>query len=655
MLNRALFASLIFLCISPVIVFSDEKVYIEEGDSKQYLKRAFEYEGNKKWYEAIEYYIESSKKYPDTVYRVEDNRYVGIKQYFYRQLLKYPEELAAFRDMFDARAESLLKNALAESNLHDLAKIINGMFLSTCGDQTADLLADIAFEEGRLEEALFYWDMVLNSYPDSDIPKEIIYYKISCALNYLEKEERYQEILTVIQNKFSDKIIYIRDIPCKADKGIKIIGSLSATATAGTGLNWPVWGGNNAHDVIPDCTITGTEKLWELDFSPISKPKSSSLAQYPWYYPIIAGDKIFINSGSSLRAIDIRSAKLKGIFPAIFEGRFLEVNPSVGNKIYNPLFSCAFDNGRIYLNMVEPRLSDNRNGKYSSLAHIACVHADTCDVIWDSRVIEDEVLKDVSFFSPPLIFNNHVFSAAVKNKGMEMQIYLSCFNGDDGSLLWNRFICSRIGDAKELPLYMPTPTIAESNGIVYCLTNSGILAAISAGDGSINWLVDYADDIAVPSKKTVIPASYPVIIDNVVYATPLDNPRVFGFNVKNGNLIKASGRGLPIGKNIYIAGLAGDSLALANNNNEVFFFTVRNSKIKDTIKISEDIVSGRGFVTKYHFYIPTLKSILKFDIINKKLVDEIGWSEATDAGNIIVFGNYILSVSERKLSLYGAK
>jgi outer membrane protein assembly factor BamB len=569
--------------------------------------------------------------------------------------------LNAFRDLFDARAESLLKNAIAENNYDALERIVDGMFLASCGDKAADIMADFAFEEGRLDEALFYWDMILNSYPDTDISKEFIYYKILCVLNYLGKKDRYQAVLNEIKNRFADKLVYIRDIPCKLDEGVRIIEeSLSSlTQTAVTQLNWPVWGGNNSHNIIPDSAVNKVERLWSLKLNPLSssEPNNAKPAQYPCYYPIIVDGKIYVNSGSSLRAIDIKSAKLKGVFPPIFEEKGLQLNDSSENRGFNTVFSCTFNNGRIYLNMIEPKNSDARYGhnRYPGIAYLACINASNFKVIWDSRMIEDEFLKDISIFSPALVFNGNVISAAVKNKGMEIQIYLCCLNGDNGNLLWNRFICSKIRDTREFSVSVPMPTIAESNGVVYCLTNSDILAAISAGDGGVAWLVNYADDIAVLKGKAVNISSYPIVFDGVVYVTPADNPRIYGFSVQDGKLIKVSGRGLPIGENICMIGLTGDSLLLANNNSEVFSFTLKNSKIKDSIKINEDKIIGRGFVTKDYFYIPALKNILKFDIRNKELVDEINWSEAEDAGNIIIFSNYILSVSAQRLSLYGTK
>lgn len=678
---KRIFCAIMLMSICALPIFSQiyprqpkENIYIEESDAKIYFKRAAEYENNRQWREAIEQYIAALKKYPDAVYQIDTNRYAGIKYYFYQQLLKYPDELLSYRQMYNAISEALFEKAIAENDEQILKRIVDEMFFALYGDESANALAESLTEKGRIGEALLYWDMIVTLYPDTNLPKELIYFKIARASKLIGNNKKYQETLRRLQTDYPDKVIYVRGMTYQLTEAIKILEEIffPASNIPANALSWTNWGGNPEHNLITDADAKNDIRLWSLGLEsnalhPQAKPATTS---YPWWYPILIDNMIYVNTGLSVMAYEVRTAKMKGVYPLTPEMKTLPLTylqqGRQGLPYNSQVFSCAFDDRRVYANLLDVNhaIINPRNNYNQYLAYLVAVDTPTFKIAWDTHLLNDELVNEINVFSPPIVHSNHVYAAGVKESGMESLVYLFCFDATNGKLCWKRFICSKIsGTHFNMPYYFSSnmPTIAESNGIILCLTNAGILAAISADKGDIIWLVNYTEDISTQQTASSRIISYPVIHNNVGYVTPLDTKRIYGFDIYTGTFVGGSAKIFDAGEGNCILGVTDDFLVTMNSKNEIYLFDIRkNIKLSmGPIHIGEPPV-GRPFISKNYLYLPMNKKLLRLDMVIKppkvlpsaRLVDETEWVDEDDAGNLIVIGPYLLMASDRHLSLH---
>jgi outer membrane protein assembly factor BamB len=102
-----------------------------------------------------------------------------------------PEGLRVYRELYDGAARGLLEDYERRSDWHSLQRVATEYFLSSAGDEAAEILGDAAFESGDYRSAVSWWRRVILEYPDSDLPRERLQRKILCSLRNLGEEREY--------------------------------------------------------------------------------------------------------------------------------------------------------------------------------------------------------------------------------------------------------------------------------------------------------------------------------------------------------------------------------------------------------------------------------------------------------------------------------
>ena len=93
-----------------------------------------------------------------------------------------PEGQAAYRLFYDAEAKKLLDEAEGPAELKTLERIYSAYFLTSVGDNAADRLGDLYFEQGRFDRAADCWLAVLRERPDTDLSPALLTVKAALAL-----------------------------------------------------------------------------------------------------------------------------------------------------------------------------------------------------------------------------------------------------------------------------------------------------------------------------------------------------------------------------------------------------------------------------------------------------------------------------------------
>ena len=156
------------------------KFYPDFSDTADALLRnAAGHARDGQWAEAIDIYQRVIQQFGDKVARLpkddpagdptgESILYVDLRHFCQRRLAALPPEaLAIYRRRVDIQADRWFKQGAAERDRSLLRRIVEQDYCSSWGDDALDLLGDLAFQDGRFDEALaLYRQLVL----DGDAP-----------------------------------------------------------------------------------------------------------------------------------------------------------------------------------------------------------------------------------------------------------------------------------------------------------------------------------------------------------------------------------------------------------------------------------------------------------------------------------------------------
>lgn len=143
------------------------KFYPDFSDTADALLRnASSHVRDGQWAEAIDIYQRVIQQYGDKVAKLpkddaasdrtgESVLYVDLRHFCQRRLATLPAEaLAIYRRRVDAQAERWYRQGRDERDRAALRRIVEQAFCSTWGDDALDLLGDLAFQDGRFDEAI---------------------------------------------------------------------------------------------------------------------------------------------------------------------------------------------------------------------------------------------------------------------------------------------------------------------------------------------------------------------------------------------------------------------------------------------------------------------------------------------------------------------
>ncbi|HEY2157566.1 MAG TPA: hypothetical protein VGH33_18200 [Isosphaeraceae bacterium] len=115
-----------------------------------------------------------------------------------------PEGLAAYRLFYDADAQKLLDQAEGPAEQATLERIFSAYFPTTVGDNAADRLGDLYFEQGRFDRAADCWLAVLRERLDSELSPALMAVKAALALARAGRRSEIDALRRELSGRFAD-------------------------------------------------------------------------------------------------------------------------------------------------------------------------------------------------------------------------------------------------------------------------------------------------------------------------------------------------------------------------------------------------------------------------------------------------------------------
>lgn len=120
---------------------------------------------------ALDIYQRIIQDFPDALYRVNPyGVFVPAPTYCQMRMVRFPKEhLAFYRTRFDPRAREAFDQLRRKTSIFGLADLRDGMLATSCGGPTLLALGDAALDRGHYLEALEYYGLVRDWFPDKNL------------------------------------------------------------------------------------------------------------------------------------------------------------------------------------------------------------------------------------------------------------------------------------------------------------------------------------------------------------------------------------------------------------------------------------------------------------------------------------------------------
>jgi outer membrane protein assembly factor BamB len=125
------------------------------------LQAVRELEEKGQWSEAVEEYLAILAGPADELVPVDGRYFVTARRRCHERLALLPDSaLALYRQRVDTQAKKWCDAGAAERDTRLLRRVVDEAFCSRPGERALDLLGELAFEEGRMDEAERWWRLL---------------------------------------------------------------------------------------------------------------------------------------------------------------------------------------------------------------------------------------------------------------------------------------------------------------------------------------------------------------------------------------------------------------------------------------------------------------------------------------------------------------
>ena len=412
-----------------------------------------------------------------------------------------PDGQAAYRLFYDADAKKLLDQAEGPSEQATLERLYSSYFLSSVGDNAADRLGDLYFEQGQFDRAADCWLAVLRERTDTELSPALLMVKATLALARAGRRSEIDTIRTEMADRYADEVVTIGGRKAKVAEHLRgFLGDPSPAkgsdpASAATSGPLPA---------LP-ATVSST---WQLRFGASVTAGMTPIEQTQWEATsfsgavpatAIDGQTLYVNYIDHVFAVDLASGKMlwrSGSFhnleQATMQGQSQMIDPKRFAIVAAPGFMWSL--GR--------DIKDMNN--YQAVSRLVCRRAENGVVVWQSPDLPG--YTGIDLVGMPILARGTLFvagkSAMSGNYGQENtpRQFVLAIRPHDGKLLWK----TEVGVFREGQRYYyygmgdnsPQPRLVYRAGSVYIDTHNGVLSRLDAESGSLEWGYGYPTEPA---------------------------------------------------------------------------------------------------------------------------------------------------------------
>jgi outer membrane protein assembly factor BamB len=573
---------------------------------------------------------------------------------------------AAYRLFYDSDAKKLLDQAEGPAERSTLERLYSSYFLTSVGDNAADRLGDLYFEQGQFDRAADCWLAILRERPDSEISPARTTVKAALALARAGRRSELDALRAETGDRFADEAVTIGGKKAKAAEHLKQIASGLAPAK---GTN----GSTSASDGPAPALAETVAAAWQVRFGASVTAGMTPLELTQWEktsfsgaVPAVAvlGQSLFANYLGHVFAVDLSSGKMLWR-TASFHNLEQATMQGQSQMIDTRRFAILAAPGRVWT-----LARDVKDPNYQAEFRLACRRADSGDLIWQSPDLPD--YSGMDFVGPPILAGGSLFvvgkSSRSMNSGQDNQPrqYVLAIRPHDGKLLWK----TEVGIFREGERYYwyygprestPQPQLVYRAGSIYIDTHNGILARLDAESGAVHWGYAYPTDPVQSSSRFFIfwgempeqtpstAASAPLQVGDAVLIKGAKSDRISAIDPDRMKVVWER----PIAKSTRFVGIDETSIYLGGP--ELGALDLRTRSLRWTVPMPGGSYDGRLLVRHDGLWQLTPRGIFEIDPQTGRVRIFRGNDTGADGGDLVLTDRWLLAISNRTISAYPRK
>ncbi len=585
-------------------------------------------------------------------------RFVPLRQFGQWRLATFakeaPQALEAYRQRVDPLAEAWLKRAVADRDPRRLQEIADRFFASRSGDSALLRLGDIELEQGNFFRARGAWQPLCPpltespgpqpwlAYPDPDLDLDAVRARLVLVSILEGSPARAERELAVLSRLAPESR---GTLGGQTGRYAELLsGLLTASRTwpaPRETADWTTLGGSAARNKTAAAGVdVALRPVWSVPLPRRSAGEAASSgsgaggeAPGGWlcYHPLVSGASVLIATGDTLDDIhgyDLDTGRplwLETSLPpdavATAQGS-VPPNPASSGQAGTPQYTLTVDGDLLYakLGPQATTVPASERREAPPLGYLAALdlRADK-KRLFEIRVDQPPWGEGWALEGVPLAADGRLYVALRQRDGVRTQSHLAAFDTKRGELIWQRFVAAAENFSQGPTVEYTHNLLSLAEGVLYLNTNFGVVAAVRASDGQVQWATRYppaaadAPDFELTRRAPGRDLTPCLIYKGLVLTAPADCDRVFALDATNGRKVWDTPPGTA-GDIQYLLGVGSGNLLASGSR--LVWIDVQTGGIKARFPAQTDGAlrgCGRGILAGSHVYWPTRDRIYVFD------------------------------------------
>ena len=567
---------------------------------------------------------------------------------------------AACRLFHDADAKKLLDEADGPEELKKLERVYSEFFITTVGDNAADRLGDLYFEQGRFDRAADCWLDVLRERPDTDLAPAMLAVKAALALDRVGRRSELEQLRGEIAEKFRDEPVTIggRSGPA-AEVLAKLLGEITIGAES-SGANATAPGPNVSREIEPAWQLRIADSI-EAGMQPIERNQwRSNTLSVAVPAVTIDGGKLYVNYMSHVLALDLEDGKLLWRTGSFHNIELIAMQP-VGQMLDPSRFAVVASGEHVWALSRDVK-DQNMMAPFQLIGY----RAGNGEVIWKSSDSAD--YANFELVGVPVLAEGKLFLTAKTGRNQQMmggqrqpQQFALAIRPYDGKILWKTEIGAfRQGERFYYYAYMrddaPQPRLVYRSGAVFVDTNVGILGRLDGETGTLDWGFGYKTEPFSANSfmfyyynqpEPGVGPSAPISIGPAILVKGIQSDRLTAIDPDRMQVLWDR----PIAKKSRLLGIVGDALILGGA--ELSAIDLKTRSMLWSTRLPGGSLDSRVLVRPDGIWQLTPRGIFEVDPTSGEVRRIFRGKDLGSAGgDLVLTDRWLLSISNRTISAY---
>lgn len=410
-----------------------------------------------------------------------------------------PAGQAACRLFYDAEARKLLDEAEGATELKNLERVYSAYFITSVGDNAADRLGDLYFEQGRFDRAADCWLSVLRERPDTDLSPALLAVKAALALDRAGRRSEFEQVRSELSDRYRDEPVTIGGRTGPAGEVLRrLLGEEAAAASSGPDSHPDRSGPDLAREVEPAWRLRIADSI-EAGMTPVELGQwRSNMLSAAAPVAAVDGSRLYVNFLGHILALDLESGKLLWRTGSFHNIELLAMQP-VGQMLDPNRFAILAAGEHVWT-----LARDLKNPNMMASYQLTCRRADNGEVVWNSPDLADYATFEL--VGMPILADGKLFIAAKTGPNPQQpqmqnqpQQLVLAIQPHDGKILWKTEV-GTFRQGQQRMFYMnlrdnsPQPRLSYRSGAIYVDTHYGVLGRLDAETGVLDWGYGYKTD-----------------------------------------------------------------------------------------------------------------------------------------------------------------